>query len=372
MRIALNATCFNDRSSGSKQRFIGLYRALAERMPTTQFVIFEPIDFSIRSCFDRLDNVQIKTTNFSSLGRFRRSIKASLYWTEVFKNTHFDLFEAFHLPLPSLSRVRSVLTLHDIRRFQVSSNILDRSLFHLALTRAISKVDAVVTVSHSMKVELLPYCGDTPIHVVYNGVDLSSMMAPPSSIEFTTFLAKYNLEPGFLLSVGHLEARKNYPRLLTAIALLRSWGANYRLLIVGNDSGERSYLESRIAALDLNGLVNIVCGLSDSEVRTAYHLSQLFVFPSEYEGFGIPILEAMACGCPMALSDIPVFREITQNRSAYFSSSDPTDIANVIQRVVCSAPEQSRQCIYGFKRINEFSYSRIAESYSQLYSTLGT
>lgn len=367
MRIALNATCLNHRSSGSKQRFIGLYRALARRMPSNEFVIFEPSDFTLRPFFDCFDNVQLITTNFSSSGRLRRAIKANYYWAEVFKSTQFDIFEGFHLPLPSLPRLKSILTLHDIRRFHVTNNIFDRSLFHLALQRAISQVDAVVTVSHSMRQELLPYCSDTPVHVVYNGINVSSMMSPPPISEITAFLSRYDLEPGFLLSVGHLEARKNYPRLLDAISLLRRWGSNVRLLIVGNDSGDRSYLQSRISALDLDGVVHIVSGLSDAEVRCAYHLCQLFVFPSEYEGFGIPILEAMACGCPMALSDIPVFREITQNQSAYFSSCDPSQIAQVIRGLLCSSAEQSRQRIYGFQRIKDFSYSRIAESYSNLY-----
>lgn len=371
MRIALNATCFDERASGAKQRFVGIYCALAQRMPKAEFVIFEPHDYSLRCFFNGYPNVQMIPTPLESSGRFRRFVKARLYWANLFKNQHFDIFEGFHLPLPRAPGTKSVFTLHDLRPFQVSSSFFDRTLFSLALKRAISHVDVLVTVSQSMKRELLPISGETPVHVIYNGINVSRMMASPSIAQVNEFRSKYNLYSGFILSVGHLEPRKNYPNLLLAIALLRRWGANYRLLIVGNDSGSRSHIESRIEALGLQDSVQIASGLSDVEVKCAYHLSELFVFPSFYEGFGIPILEAMATGCPLALSDIPVFREITQNQSAYFSSSDPTDIARVIDRLIRSPSEQSRQCRYGFQRVSQFSYSQIAESYFQLYNNLG-
>jgi len=370
LRIALNATCFNDRSSGAKQRFIGLYNALAERMPTTQFVIFEPHDCRMSSWFDRFQNLQTIRTTIPSSGRIRRSINASIYWAEVFRTQHFDIFESFHLPVPIPPGTKTIFTLHDVRHFQVGSNLLNRCLFQFALQRAISKSDVLVTVSNSMKRELLPLCCDTPIRVIYNGINSSSFMAKPTPREVSAFRVKYKLFSGFLLSVGHLETRKNYPRLLESVALLRSWGLNYPLLIVGNDSGELSHLESMIAALDLRSLVYIACGLSDLELRCAYHLSDLFVFPSLYEGFGIPILEAMASGCTMALSDIPVFREITQDQVAYFSPTDSTNIAQVIHRVLNSTSDQSRQRSYALNRVTQFSYSRLAGDYSKLYHDL--
>ena len=112
-------------------------------------------------------------------------------------------------------------------------------------------------------------------------------------------------------------------RLVEAMAQLRDRGRSCSLIIVGNDRGgkdrgEREAIEKRIDAMDLIGNVKILRNLNDFEVKCVYKLCNLFVFPSSYEGFGIPILEAMAAGCPMVLSDIPVFREITENRGIYF------------------------------------------------------
>ena len=102
------------------------------------------------------------------------------------------------------------------------------------------------------------------------------------------------------------------------------------LVIVGNDSGERKAIQERIDSAKLSANVTFLSGLSDLEVRCAYKLCSLFVFPSSYEGFGIPILEAMAAGCPMVLSDIPVFREITQDKGVYFPHDDVEAMAAAI------------------------------------------
>ena len=99
--------------------------------------------------------------------------------------------------------------------------------------------------------------------------------------------------------------------------------------------------------MDLIGNVKILRNLSDFEVKCVYKLCNLFVFPSSYEGFGIPPLEAMAAGCPLVLSDIPVFREITENRGIYFSHDDSESIANSVEKVLSSSSDRARLIEYG-------------------------
>ena len=368
MRVALNATCFNHRPSGSKQRFVGIYRELAQYMPDTEFVILEPCDYNMQPWFDGLDNIKTIATPIRSEGHLGRLLRAGSFWSEVFSNERFDIVEGFHLPMPTAPGTKKIFTLHDIRRLKLNGNIFEQKLFLLALKRAIGKADALVTVSESMKKEILPYCGGKPVHVVYNGVNNTGKL--PSINELDNFRSRFHITSGFLLAVGHLEVRKNYNNLIEAVGILRRWGVNKRLLIVGYDSGMQSNLENKIRCLGLENIVSIASGLSDKEIQCAYRLCDLFVFSSFYEGFGIPILEAMASGCPMALSDIPVFREITENQSAYFSCSDPYDIARVIYKVISSPSERSRLSEYGFNRVKEFFYSRIAESYAQIYKSL--
>ena len=341
-------------------------------MPEVDFVVFEPADCRMAGWFSGLSNVKTYATPIPSEGRWRKLFYYSRFWGEMLRQQSFDLFEGFHLPLPKVPSGKTILTLHDVRRLHQDWAWLSRTAFRFALTRAISNADMLVTVSEAMKQELLPYCGLTPVCVIPNGLEAAANDFQPAPAELAAFISKFALPDRFLLAVGHLERRKNYPRLIEALAHLRSSGVNCHLLIVGNESGDRETLEAHITANGLNGSVTLASGLSDLEVRCAYALCELFVFPSTYEGFGIPILEAMAAGKPMALSDIPVFREITGGQLAFFSPLDPHDMARVIQRVLASSSEQISLVSHGFERLHAYNYPSIAAQYESLYSDLIT
>ena len=365
MRVALNATCFNDRPSGAKQRFLGIYRALARRMPDVGFVVFEPADCPMADWFSGLPNVETRATPIPSEGRWRKLFYSSRFWGEALRQDSFDLFEGFHLPLPKVPSGKTILTVHDVRRLHPDWAWHSRKAFLLALTRAISNAHMVVTVSEAMKQELLPYCGHTPVCVIPNGLEAAAKDLQPAPAELAAFRDKFALPEHFLLAVGHLERRKNYPKLIEALAHLRKSGRDFHLLIVGNESGERAALEAHIAAYGLKRSVILASGLSELEVRCAYALCELFVFPSTYEGFGIPILEAMAAGKPMALSDIPVFREITQNHSVYFDPKNAKDIASAIESVL--TVNNNAHIAFGFKHVNNYTYYSISALYKSLY-----
>ena len=341
-------------------------------MPDVEFVVFEPADCPMAGWFSGLSNVQMRATPIPSEGRWRKLFYSSRFWGEMLRQQSFDLFEGFHLPLPKVLSGKTILTVHDVRRLHHDWAWHSRAAFLLALTRSISNADMLTTVSEAMKQELLPYCGRTPVSVIPNGLEAAAMDLRPAPAELAAFRSKFELPERFLLAVGHLERRKNYPRLIEALAHLRNSGREFHLLIVGNESGERATLEAHISANCLKGSVTLASGLSNLEVRCAFAICELFVFPSTYEGFGIPILEAMAAGKPMALSDIPVFREITGGQSAFFSPLDPHDMARVIQRVLASSTNQVSLIGHGFERLKAYSYSSIAAQYESLYIDLTT
>jgi glycosyltransferase involved in cell wall biosynthesis len=369
LKVALNGTCFNDRPSGAKQRFIGIYRDLAPRLHQVEFVVFAPSDCRMEEWFSGIPNIQIRVTPIPSEGTVGKFIHSSFFWPRTLASEKFDLFEGFHLPFPRPPTGKSILTVHDIRRLHDNWNWPERFAFRYAFGRAVKNADLIVTVSESMKQEIQGFYSHTPIQVIPNGLNAFES-EQPSDAACEVFRNKFGLPRVFILAVGHLEQRKNYPNLIEAIGKLRTIVAPVFLVIVGNDSGERSRLEAQIAVQRLSQQIRVLSGLSDFEVRCAYSLCSLFVFPSTYEGFGIPILEAMAAARPMALSDIPVFREITEGRSAYFSSSDPQDMARVIAGVLSSHQEQTRLIEYGRERVRAYAYSNIGAQYDRLYASL--
>jgi glycosyltransferase involved in cell wall biosynthesis len=276
-----------------------------------------------------------------------------------------------NLPLIKAPTGRTLLTVHDIRGMHSESGVLERAAYKVFFERSLKAADQVITVSETMKREILGFFPRIPISVIYNGLDAHEFNTDTiSDIDLQVVRHKYDLSEDFILAIGHLEKRKNYLRLVDAMARLRDQGRSCNLLIIGNDSGERRAIEMRVQAANLSGHVKILSGLSDLEIRCAYRLCSLFVFPSSYEGFGIPILEAMAARRPLVLSDITVFREITEDQSVYFPHDDIEAMAFAIEKVLSSSTERTRQIEYGNERVRAFSFQSLAGQLEGLYRAL--
>ena len=369
MKIGLNATCINDRPSGAKQRFVGIYRELVKSLPDTEFVVYEPSDCRVGAWFEGASNVSVHTTPLPSEGRAQKFLNGLNYWPKALSAENLDLFECFSQPIVKARNAQTLLTIHDIRRIHPDWSGWERMLYKAALAKDLRAVDHVITVSQAMKDEILDFYPNASVSVVYNGFEASVFKAVTEANLFEV-RHKFKLPQTFALAVGHLERRKNYLRLIDAMAQLCGRGLGCDLVIVGNDSGEKSAILERVQSANLTGRVHILSGISDLEVRCLYKLCSLFVFPSSYEGFGIPILEAMAAGCPMVLSDIPVFREITENRGVYFSHDNPIAMAIAIEKVLTSSCERERQIKYGQERVQAFNFKNLVNQVAGLYRTV--
>jgi glycosyltransferase involved in cell wall biosynthesis len=368
VKIGLNATCYNDRPSGAKQRFVGIYRELIKRLPEVEFVIYEPTDCRVGSWFGDAPNVSSRQTPIRSEGRTQKLIDGYRYWGAALRAERFDIFERFNLPIVRPVTGRVVQTIHDIRGLQSDHGKLKQLAYKAVVGRSLKAADHVITVSEAMKSEILSVYPDVPISVIYNGY--AAECAGPADTELEVFREKFCLPTQFILAVGHFEKRKNYLRLIEAMALLRDRGRMCPLVIIGNDSGEKKAVEIRIESAKLGNSVKLLSGLSDSEVRCAYSLCNLFIFPSLYEGFGIPILEAMAARRPMVLSDIPVFREITQNQGVYFRPDDVEGMAFAIDHVLSTHGARARLVEHGNERVKAFSFHSLAIQVECLYTML--
>lgn len=369
MKIGLNATCFNDRPSGANQRFFGIYGELINRLPDTEFVVYEPADCRVGSWFTGAPNVSVRPTPLPSVGRIKRFFCGLRYWRSALPCETLNLFEGFNLPFFRVPGARTLLTIHDIRRMHPDYGIFERAVFRAVIGKSLMVADHVITVSEAMKKELLDFYPDIPISVIYNGLHTHEFDRVSES-DLLMVRLKYALPEEFVLAVGHFERRKNYLRLIDAIARLRNRGCSCALLIVGNDSGLGKTIQERIDLAQLSGCVKLLSGLSDLEVRCVYKLCSLFVFPSSYEGFGIPILEAMAAKRPMVLSDLPVFREITQDRGVYFPHDNVELMALAIENVLSSNSERVRLVEYGNERVQAFSFQSLAAQVERLYRSL--
>jgi glycosyltransferase involved in cell wall biosynthesis len=369
MRIGINATCINDRPSGARQRFVGLLPRLARLMPATQFVVFEPKDCRMAGGFAGADNVITRRTPLSSKRRWRRYIRGLSFWPRVFAKERFDLFEALHMPVTRAPNGKTLLTIHDVRGLYPESGWLTRQLYRRVLRTSLRRADRVVTVSHAMREEILSFSDVTPVSVICNGLELSRFSAMEPVMR-DHVAARLRLPARYLLAVGHFEPRKNYRTLVDALTILQGKGTTLPLVIVGNDSGERQRIEAQAAAAGLRASVRLLSGLTGGEVRCAYYDAAMLVFPSLYEGFGIPLLEAMASNIPVVASDIPVFREILGDAGVYFDPHSAESMASAIGTLLASPGIRAQLVARNATRVKDFDFEVLARDMATLYQLM--
>jgi glycosyltransferase involved in cell wall biosynthesis len=371
MRVGLNATCFNERPSGAKQRFCGIYGALIRRCPEIEFVIYEPADCRVASWFADAANVTVRRTPLPSSGPMDRMLRGLTYWPGALKRDRLDLFEQFNLSLVRASECPTILTVHDVRKVLTGVPRFRRMVNGIILRRCLRQADHIITVSNTMRLEILAFEPGISVTTVYNGVD-SQMFEQVSLEEAIKTREAFGLWPEFILAVGHLEPRKNYINLVRAIAKQGEHGQRTPLVIIGNNGGAEDTIRQEIKDLGLADFVRILSGVSDQELVNLYALAAVVVFPSVYEGFGIPVLEAMAAHRPLLLSNIGVFRELTEDQGAYFPPDDIDAIARAIDEMRLNPERQRSVVAYGERRVHDFSFENLADQVEQIYRRIAS
>jgi len=242
-------------------------------------------------------------------------------------------------------------------------------LFDLAF-RGMLRAAHIIIVSHYAKRELLAEASYPPerIHVVYHGID--ERFHPATDDERQRVRQRYlrPVEKALLLHVGHCAARKNVERLLQAVALLRQRGLKVRLLQVGGvfTSAQRHLVET----LGINEAVTQIPHVPNAELPAFYSAADVFVFPSFYEGFGVPLIEAMACGTPVVCSDWELFREVCGDAALFADPDSPEAIAEAIAQVLSdhALTQDLRQ--RGVERARHFTWERTARETMEIYRSI--
>jgi glycosyltransferase involved in cell wall biosynthesis len=228
--------------------------------------------------------------------------------------------ECVPAPFSALKKHVQFQVLYDLRDFNDNQTLFYRLKYTLPLKREWQKAQYLVTCSDFTRDEIFKYLSRRPedILISYFGIDPALFdYRPPTPV------AK-DID---ILFVGHFEKRKNHENLLKAIAKI---DPKLRVVLIGVDNG----LMAGVKALSQElGMTNTeMFTLGGEKLWEYYKRAKLFVFPSRYEGFGIPLIESLALGTPVACSDIPVFREIGGSLVTYFDQNNPDDMAHVIKQ----------------------------------------
>jgi glycosyltransferase involved in cell wall biosynthesis len=283
-----------------------------------------------------------------------------------------DLLHVQYL-LPHHLGCRTVLTVHDVlfERFPQFFTTTDLYRNKIGIPWSCRRADHIITVSESSKRDLVELYGLNPerITVTYEAADACFRMLDKAEAS-ERVRRRYEVQGDFILYVGAIQPRKNIPRLLSAYARLKQRGLPYKLVIVGPKawlSGEaQRALEKHPARDEI-----IVTGyVQQEDLPDFYNAAAVFVYPSICEGFGLPVLEAMACGSPTITSHGSSLEEIAGTAAVLVDPEDDIAIASALDKVLSDSDLRSKLSQLGLMRSREFSFSKMAEETNAIYRQL--
>ena len=291
-----------------------------------------------------------------------------------------DLFWSPHynIPLLPIRARKHLVTIPDVYHLAYYSTLtLPQKVYaRLVANAAVRKADVITTISQYSKQEIQRFTGADghKIEVLYLGVDGTLFRPVINNTDRDRVKLRYTLPPEYILFVGNVKPNKNLRRLVEGFAELLAELPNLKLVITGKQEGFITGdpdLFARIRANDILASRIVFTGFVDTEdLPILYSLARLFVFPSIYEGFGFPPLEAMACGCPVVASKASSIPEICGEAAFYVDPLNPDDIARGIRAVAMDSELRNRLIDAGYEQCQHYNWNESSERFIQIISEL--
>ena len=371
MRIAIDCRSVFPGMGGIGHHTANLVRALAEVDGRHQFALL--------ATTRKGDDPVVANAAFQEL-TFEAGMIDEL-WEQVqlpsvLADNEIELYHSpcFALPVVKTTRWR-IVTVHDVV-FRVRPDLVDTGLCDYLdrwTEHSLDVADAVIAPSEFSKQEIVRAYGTSPdnVHVVYNGVGNEFRKRCPAGAK-TALRKKLGLPQRFVLYVGSLEPKKNIDRLLQAFGLLVSEGraGKRKLVLVGGRGGQDYDVEAAVERAGVAEHVVVSGYLEDDEVPTLMAMANLFVYPSLYEGFGLPPLEAMACRTPTVVSDATCLPEIVGDGALIAPAEDAERLAEQMDRGLHDQQLRKTLASKGAKRAREFTWERAAQQTLAIYDSV--
>src|SRR5438477_9692014 len=353
MRIGIDARKLHDFGIGTYIR--NLLRQLARQDRQTEFVVFcRPEDReTLASLGENFRPVEEITANYS----LAEQVKIPL----AIRREGVTLFHAPHYVLPWLVQCRSVVTIHDCIHLMFPQYLPNRLALQYARTSislAARRATRVLTVSESSKRDILRFVDTEPekIAVIYNAYD-ERFAIDPAEEDVVRVRERYQLQDEFVLYAGNVKPHKNLERLIEAFQIVRKRGLDHlKLVMIGDEISKYTALRRAVHRHQLHKYVRFLGYLPEETLAVMYRLAGVFVFPSLYEGFGLPPLEAMASGTPVVTSNVSSLPEVAGDAAVLVDPYDPHAIAEGIHRVLTDETLRRTLRTKGLARARQFSW----------------
>ena len=346
------------------------YESLLKGLATGGIIIYTCVPRWFKKSFELDFKRYLKNIIPIYVNYERFSIKAFWEQGRILKKLENKVF-LFHFPhinLPLYIPKNLVVTIHDLRPFTEywDRNYIKKIIYEWYFKRAIKNAKKIICISKNIKKEILYYYPkyEHKIEIIYRFVD-------------ETFLHNINgnrdgrnINDDYILFVGNRKKHKNLSRLILAFNSIKKSFPYLKLVIAGKKDSKIDKIDLLIKDLNLNGEIIEIISPKDKEIINLYKYAKIFIFPSLYEGFGLPPLEAMAIGTPVLVSNIPVLKEICGNAAYFVDPYSSESIEQGIYNVLNDENLRESLIKKGGERLNDFNPDKIINQHIKLYEEI--
>lgn len=372
MNIAINTLSLNRTKAGMGNYIYNLVNNLAKLDKKNNYHIF--VSDKNREFF-RIDQENFRIIN---LGKGVTKGLNRFLWEQIslpkyIRKHGIDILHSPGFVISLRSRVKNVLTIADMTfmNYPQVHTLFKRTYFSLFMPPSIKKADRVLAISESTKKDVIRAIKVNPekIKVTYLAYGKEfRVMDKKKARELVN--ERYGIDKKFIIFVGMIEPRKNLPRIFKAFSELKKEGIPHKLVIVGKKGWKYKGMFRQINKLDLGKDVMFTGYVPDSNLAILYNAADMLAYPCLYEGFGLPILEAMACGCPVITSNISSMPEVAGNAALLVDPKEMMQIKSAMSKLINNSKFREGMIKKGLKRSSQFSWKKCAQETMNVYEAL--
>lgn len=364
-RVGIDGHMIGDRSGGNESYYKNILQNMDFSDTNIHPILFlrKGVDDSLfKKTFEivRLESENAFVRNFIELPSLCKKYKLSLLHTQYF--------------IPFVRPCPVVCTIHDIC-FEHFKDIFTKKEYYrqkVLIPYSAKKSAAVFTVSNHAKNDIQEryHISESKIYVTYNAVNSSFRKLNEVELNEIELREKFQIgNESFLLCVGNLQPRKNLPRLIRAYRKYSKYSVEHSKLVI---VGKKAWMFNEVIKEALEGTDDVVLTdyVSDMDLVRLYNAAYAFIYPSYYEGFGIPPLEALACGTPVAVANATSLPEVVGNAGVYFDPFNESDITNAIDIIMNNRDARQSSVEKSVDRVNYFSWEKSADIIIKTYQEI--
>jgi glycosyltransferase involved in cell wall biosynthesis len=373
MRIGIDGLPLTAAKTGVGHYTYELARALASAEPSSQIEIVYPSTYAVIQPDNSNSallppNLKLNRVRVGPLGRHWWSAGLPRY----IRRSKLELFHGTNYDVPLWRRCATVLTIHDLSQLLHSETHEKRSVSRARRRLPVMSrtADAIITPTESVRFDVCELLKVSPDRVFAIPEAARACFKPLAFAETANVRRRLGIGDDFLLTVGTLEPRKNLSVLISALAELARErpGNTTQLVIAGGRGWLSSPLFEAIKKSPVRDRIVLTDYLHDDELQALYASCRAFVYPSIHEGFGLPPLEAMACGAAVIASRIPALEETTGAAALLFDPTNVNELTRNILELLDNENARRELAAAGQRRAAEFSWGRTAQQTLQVYA----